>query len=157
MPPAPPARFAYEVCPKIAVFSGERVLVARRTREEELDGVYTLVGGKLETSDRDVLAGIHRELREELGGGLIVRILTTYAVMDEFTKRGGVRMVLPHYYGELSGGSIVVGSEYSDFRWLMPDELEARRDVFQNVAIVCRQLVRLASSAGATDYTEVAT
>ncbi|MGW5517148.1 NUDIX domain-containing protein [Nocardia africana] len=45
----------------------DSVLLARRKGEADYDGVYSLIGGKIETTDSSILDAIRREKNEGIG------------------------------------------------------------------------------------------
>jgi ADP-ribose pyrophosphatase YjhB (NUDIX family) len=59
----------FQYCQKLVLFrnDGREVLLAKRTGEADYDGTYTFVGGKMETTDADIVAGLKREKDEEIG------------------------------------------------------------------------------------------
>ncbi len=143
----------YQVCPKVAIFYQGRVLIAKRQSETELNETYTLVGGKLEHTDKTILAGIRRELQEEIGNDCSIRLLKTFAVVVEYIKQDGSRMILPHFYGEFLRGTISLSKEYSDFQWVLIEALPQLPRTIRNLEAVCRELIRITAIAGADDYT----
>lgn len=141
----------FQYCPKIAIFRGDSVLVARRAGEADLDSIFTLVGGKVERTDPSVIQGIFRELGEEIGNKVQIRILSTYSTHREFLKADGSRMILPHFYAEFISGDIKLNEEYSEYRWMSLADLTAP-DVLDNIADICRDLLRLKSLANEQDF-----
>jgi glycine/serine hydroxymethyltransferase len=50
----------FQYCPKLVLFSSdwEKVLLARRHSEADYDGTFSFTGGKIETTDKSIQAGI---------------------------------------------------------------------------------------------------
>jgi ADP-ribose pyrophosphatase YjhB (NUDIX family) len=49
-------------------------LLAKRKGEADFDGVFSFIGGKMETTDETLLAGMQREKNEEVGDEVRLRI-----------------------------------------------------------------------------------
>lgn len=116
----------FQVCQKIVVFNKDfaQVLLARRKGEQDYDGVFSFIGGKLETTDGGIEAGLKREKDEEIGLDARLRVCPTVSYNVYFTKKDGHHMVLPHYIAQFTGGRIVINNEYSEFSWVGVDDLE---------------------------------
>jgi NADH pyrophosphatase NudC (nudix superfamily) len=112
----------FHYCPKIIVFSKDKksVLLARRAGEADYDGVYTFIGGKTETTDGSLLAGLQREKNEEIGPDAKLKIcymMSCYQVW--YTKKNGNSMVLPHHIAIYQSGKIKLNpNEYDDYKWV---------------------------------------
>lgn len=142
-----------ELCPKLVVVDEGRdaLLLCRRHGEEDLDGHFSFVGGKLEEDDQSLLSGIAREIREELGGSVRLDVLLPFSVDVLFTKSSGVRMTLPHFYARYVGGELALNAEeYSEARWVPFAEIERVRPLVGNIPAIARQLkaIRQASCVG---------
>jgi ADP-ribose pyrophosphatase YjhB (NUDIX family) len=101
----------------------DAVLLARRKDEADYDGVYSLVGGKLETTDGGLVAGLSREKNEEIGLDAKIKICPAISYNIYWTKKDGKAMVLPHYFAIHFGGDIVINDEYSDYKWVKLTDL----------------------------------
>jgi NADH pyrophosphatase NudC (nudix superfamily) len=118
----------FHYCPKIIVFSKDTksVLMARRTGEADYDGVYTFIGGKTETTDGSLLAGLKREKDEEIGPKARLKIcymMSCYQVW--YTKKDGNAMVLPHHIAIYQGGEIKLNpAEYDDYKWVPVKDID---------------------------------
>lgn len=131
-------RFAYESCLDMAylqvaigvIVRDGRVLVTRRGRQDQFEGMWEFPGGKLELNE-GAQECLHRELDEELG--ISVTILARLAP-------------LPHDYGELKVTlhPFVVGitsgepeaRESSELRWVTPSEMQAMKFPAASVPLV---------------------
>lgn len=117
----------FQYCQKLVIFSADRksVLLAKRKGEADYDGVFSFIGGKMETTDESFVAGMKREKTEEIGPKAVVQIMPneTYNVL--FRKKDGSSMVLPHIAGVYISGDIELNEEYSEYKWVPLAELEA--------------------------------
>lgn len=144
----------FQYCPKLAVFdrAGSRVLLCRRKGEQDYDGTYSLIGGKMEHGDPSILAGIAREKNEEVGSQFRVRIFPKLSVDVYFEKKDGSRMILPHFYCQHLEGDIVLSDEYSDWVWASVEELVAIRPIIDNILWIVPLLQRACALAQAEDF-----
>ena len=53
-------KYAFANCQKIVLFRNDNkeVLLARRRGENDYDGIYSFVGGKMETTDSGIVEGL---------------------------------------------------------------------------------------------------
>lgn len=144
--------YAFEFCPKIAVFDGANVLLCRRVGEADYDGVFSFIGGKMEHRDTTIVDGLHREKTEEIGPDTRLSVLTRWSIAVEFNKANGARMILPHYLADWQGGTIALGDEYSEYRWVPTTAIAELPNTIPNIAEICAQLDRLRHIAGPDDY-----
>lgn len=65
----------FQYCQKIVLFSqdGSAVLLARRRGEADYDGVFSFIGGKLESTDDGLVNGLRREKMRKLARLLKLR------------------------------------------------------------------------------------
>ena len=98
-----------------ALLCAGRLLVAQRQRPPELAGLWELPGGKVTTGESDADALV-RELREELGAGVIVgaRLGADVALPTGMTLRA--------YRATLTEGS-PQPHDHRALRWVTADEL----------------------------------
>jgi 8-oxo-dGTP pyrophosphatase MutT (NUDIX family) len=117
----------FQYCPKQIVFSADKksVLLARRAGEADYNGVYSFIGGKTETTDGGLLAGLRREKNEEVGEQARLRICYAMSCYQTwFTKANGASMILPHHIAIYQGGDIVLSNEYSEYKWVPIEEID---------------------------------
>jgi 8-oxo-dGTP pyrophosphatase MutT (NUDIX family) len=145
-------RFQY--CQKIVVFrnNDSEVLLARRKGEADFDETYSFIGGKMETTDRNIVEGLMREKCEEIGttARLLICPLVSYNV--HFVKKDGSAMILPHYYAQYLDGDITLNDEYSDFTWVPLKELEAFEPKIANIPEAAQWTLRLKTALRPDDY-----
>ena len=110
----------FQYCQKLIILSVDKskVLLAKRKGEADYDGVYSFIGGKMETSDETILAGMKREKDEEIGANTKVNILPNETYNLLFRKKDGNTMILPHVAGIYISGDIDLNEEYSDYQWV---------------------------------------
>ena len=144
----------FQYCPKLAVFDRDRarILLCRRKGEQDYDGTYSLIGGKMEHSDPSILAAVKREKDEEVGHAFKVRIYDKISVDVNFGKKDGSRMILPHYYCEYLEGNVVLSDEYSDYRWVPLDELFALEPMIDNIRWIAPLLKKVSTIAQQEDF-----
>lgn len=120
-------KYSFQNCQKLVIFSKDKksVLLARRKDEKDLNGIFSFVGGKMEVTDKSLLAGMKREKDEEVGSDFKIRIYPTFAVMAYFEKKDGNHMILPHYFAEHVSGKVKLNEEYSEFKWVPIKELDS--------------------------------
>ena len=149
----------FNYCPKMIVFSEDKksVLLARRTGEADYDGIYSFIGGKTETTDGSLLAGLQREKNEEIGEAAKLKIchkMSCYQVW--YTKKNGNSMVLPHHVAIYKGGELKLNpGEYSDFKWVSLDELESFGPQIENQPEAVQNALRLWSILTDDDFVEI--
>jgi 8-oxo-dGTP pyrophosphatase MutT (NUDIX family) len=147
----------YQCVQKLLVVDEQssRVLLCQRRGEADLDGIFTLIGGKLEHGDEDLVAGLRREKDEEVGAAVRLSVLTTYATFAEFTKADGSKQILPHYYAVYRGGDIEISEEYASFQWVAVDELNGFGPIVPNIPMIADRLIRLRRVATDDDFIEM--
>lgn len=128
-----PLHFQY--CPKIAVLARDHasVLVCKRKGEADYDGIFSLIGGKMEHSDGSIVDGLQREKNEEVGTGFRIRLLPRFSIDTHFVKKDGNHMILPHFYAEYIEGEPSLSDEYSEYAWLPVDDLNTTKNLIENL------------------------
>ncbi|MEU0506827.1 NUDIX hydrolase [Nocardia sp. NPDC005998] len=117
----------FQYCQKLIVIdpATDSILLARRKGEADYDGVYSFIGGKMETTDSTILDAIRREKEEEIGQAATILIAEDLSYNVLFKKKDGNSMILPHFYAEYAGGEIELNEEYSDYVWVPKDQLDS--------------------------------
>lgn len=125
----------FQYCQKLIVLSSDKtkVLLAKRKGEADYDGVYSFIGGKMETTDETILAGMKREKDEEIGQNADVAVLPNETYNLLFRKKDGNSMILPHIAGVFIAGDIKLNEEYSEYKWVLVDELEKFEPKIENI------------------------
>jgi len=138
-------KYAFANCQKIVLFrkNNTEVLLARRKGENDYDGIYSFVGGKMEIDDGGLLEGLKREKDEEIGESIRIKIWPVFSSMNFFVKKDGTNMVLPHYYARYERGEIKLSEEYSDYRWVELDKLSSFGPKIETIDLVVKNLLRL--------------
>ena len=108
----------FQYCQKLVVFSQDEsaVLLCKRKGEADYDGVFSFIGGKMETTDGSLIEGMQREKNEEVGENFKIKIFPTFTTNSFFLKKDGNAMVLPHIYAIHQSGEIVLNEEYSQYQ-----------------------------------------
>ena len=139
----------FQYCQKLVVIDkkANSVLLARRKGEADYDGIYSLIGGKMETTDGGIVEGMRREKEEEIGKEAIVYIAADISYNVYFKKKDGNHMILPHHYAEYEGGEIEINEEYSDYQWVSLDKLGAFEPKIENIPNVVERVMELGELA----------
>lgn len=139
-------KYNFQYCPKIVVLSADRtkVLLCKRIRETDYDGVFSFPGGKMETGDASIVDAIRREKNEELGPDFKIKLYTTFSTSVLFKKQDGSYMVLPHYLATHEDGEVVLNQqEYSEYTWVKIEKLESFEPKIENIPKTTREALRL--------------
>ncbi len=112
-------------CQKIIVYSADEssVLLCKRKGEDDFDGDYSFIGGKMETTDTSIIEGMKREKDEEVGVNFKIKLFPDFSTNILFTKNDGSAMILPHYYAVHVGGDVELNEEYSEYAWVPLEEV----------------------------------
>lgn len=110
----------FQYCQKVVLFNKNltAVLLARRKDEQDFEGTFSLIGGKLEKKDGGLIEGLRREKNEEIGRSSKVKICPFISYNIFYQKKDGSGMILPHYLGIYESGPIRLSSEYSEYAWV---------------------------------------
>ena len=131
----------FQYCQKLVVFNKDysKVLLAKRKGEADYDGVYSFIGGKMETTDTDLRAGIKREVTEEIGTDVQIEVLLDFSFNEFYRKKSGDSMVLPHHIARYLDGEIKLSDEYSDFAWVNVDDIDKFEPKIDTVASIVQK------------------
>jgi 8-oxo-dGTP pyrophosphatase MutT (NUDIX family) len=134
----------FQYCQKLVILSADKskVLLAKRKGEADYDGTYSFIGGKLETSDESIIAGMKREKEEEIGENVKIKILPNETYNLLFRKKDGNSMVLAHIAGMYISGDIALNEEYSDYQWVPIANLNEFGPKIENIAQLTEWAVR---------------
>jgi 8-oxo-dGTP pyrophosphatase MutT (NUDIX family) len=149
----------FQYCPKLVLLSKDKesVFLAKRFGEQDYDGVFTFIGGKTETTDESLVAGLRREKNEEIGEGARVKICWTmscYQVL--FRKKDGNAMVIPHHVAIFEGGEIALNpEEYAAYKWISIAEFEAFEPKIANQVEAVREAERLLTILTDKDFVSI--
>jgi ADP-ribose pyrophosphatase YjhB (NUDIX family) len=137
--------YNFQYCQKIVVFSrgGQSVLLCKRQNEADFDGVFTFIGGKLETTDGSVVNGLRREKNEEVGENFKIKIYPTFSCSAYYVKKDGSHMILPHYYAVHMSGEIVLNEEYAEYKWVDIDKIDSLEPKIDNIPKTITDLLLL--------------
>ena len=139
-------KYNFQYCQKLVVFSPDmkKVLLCKRKGENDYDGVYSFIGGKMETTDKDLVSAMQREKNEEVGENFKVKLYKKFSNNLTFKKKSGDYMILPHYLGIYVDGEVKLSDEYSDYKWVEIDKLEEFEPKIENVAKSVNAMLALA-------------
>jgi ADP-ribose pyrophosphatase YjhB (NUDIX family) len=117
------------------VAAGGRVLLARRARPPYA-GTWDLPGGFLEAGETP-LAGLRRELREEIGAGIRTAAFLDFAT-DRYGPRG-VPVLTIVYRVTPSTTRLRARDDVSEVRWFAPDDIPFARIAFPDLRRLLRR------------------
>ena len=125
----------FQYCQKLVVLSADRqsVLLAKRKGEADYDGTFSFIGGKMETTDESLLAGMQREKNEEIGEEVTLQIAVDESRNTLFRKKDGNTILLPHLATLYVSGDIQINDEYSEYQWVPLDKLDAFEPKIANI------------------------
>ena len=118
-------------------------MLCKRKGEQDFDGIYSFIGGKLETTDENLLDGLRREKNEEIGNNCKLLVYTSFTTQEEYRKKDGISMILPHIYAIYKSGEIKLNDEYSDYKWVAINKLEEFEPKISTIVSVVKRLLEL--------------
>ncbi|MDD2647027.1 MAG: NUDIX hydrolase [Patescibacteria group bacterium] len=138
-------KYNFQYCQKTVVFSKDMtsVLLCKRKGENDYDGVYSFIGGKMETPDKSFIAGLQREKNEEVGGGFKIEIYPIFTINHIYLKKSGDSMILPHFYARHIEGEIILSDEYSEYQWVAINKLTQFEPKISTIPDVVNKLLEL--------------
>ncbi len=147
-------KFSFQNCQKIVVLRNDdsEVLLCRRKGEADYDGIFSFIGGKMETTDASILDGLRREKNEEVGEEFKIKIYPLFNTMVLFRKKDGNAMVLPHYYAEYASGEIKLSGEYAEYCWVPVVDIKNFEPKIATIPGVIKNLLRLKSVMGEEEF-----
>lgn len=151
------SKFSFQYCQKLVILSADKqsVLLAKREGEADYDGVFSFIGGKLETTDEDLIAGMKREKNEEISEKARVAVLPNETRNIFFRKKDGTSMVLPHIPGIFISGEITINEEYSEYKWVPISELDSFEPKIENIPEFANWALDKIASAGSNEFVEI--
>jgi ADP-ribose pyrophosphatase YjhB (NUDIX family) len=152
-------QYLFQYCQKLVIFSSDRrsVLFARRSGEAEFDNYWSLIGGKMDVSDPEIIDGIAREKNEEVGENFRIRVAPQFSCYNVlFKKKDGASMILPHLVAVHVGGEVALNpGEYSTHKWVALDELPDFGPKIDNTMHVIQNAARLLPLLKDEDFVEL--
>ena len=150
-------KYNFQYCQKIVIYSKDEtsVLLCKRKGEDDFDGTFSFVGGKLETTDKDIVDGLKREKDEELGENFKIKIFPVFSTNVSFVKKDGNSMILPHYYAIYESGDIQLNDEYSEFKWVPLKDIAAFEPKIFTIPEILDKFAILKSIIQDTEFIEI--
>ena len=147
-------KYNFQYCQKIVVLSKDRAktLLCRRKGEADFDGVFSFIGGKMETTDLSLLDGLKREKDEEVGESFKIKIYPTFTSSLLFVKKDGHKMIIPHYLAIHESGEAKLNEEYSEYQWIKIDKLEEFEPKIPGIPEMVNRLLRLEKIAKEKEF-----
>lgn len=149
--------YLFQYCQKLVILSADKtaVLLAKRAGEADYDGTWSFIGGKMETTDATLVAGMQREKNEEVGAAAQIQILPNETYNLLFRKKDGNSMVLPHIAGLYVSGDIALNEEYSEYRWVPLHELAPLEPKIDNIPTLTNWALGKLDQAKFTDFVTI--
>ncbi len=139
-------KYTFQYCPKIVVFSKDKngVLLCKRYGEKDYDGIFSFIGGKMETADQSLLEGIRREKNEEVGADFLVKVCPNLSINILFKKKDGSSMILPHHLAiHIKGDVHLNKEEYSEYAWVKIQDLPAFEPKISTIPSIVEEMKKL--------------
>lgn len=135
----------FQYCQKIVVFSDDKksVLLCKRKGEQDYDGVFSFIGGKMETTDPSIIEGLRREKNEEIGDQCRIQVYPEFSTNLLFKKKDGSSMILPHYTAIFQSGEIILNDEYSEYQWVLLTDLKTFEPKIESIPETVSQVLRI--------------
>lgn len=151
------ANTLFQYCQKIVLFRNNdtEVLLGRRVGEADYDATYSFIGGKLETEDGGLLAGLKREKNEEIGTGLKIKVAPYISWNVYFVKSDGTHMILPHHYAVYQSGDIKLNDEYDDYKWVKVSDIAAFSPKIANIPEAIKQVLQFKAHLSEDDFVSI--
>ena len=145
----------FQYCQKLIVLSTDKssVLLAKRKGELDFDGTYSFIGGKMETTDESLEAGMRREKNEEIGEEAQIKVYLPESYNILYRKKDGNAMILPHIAAVHIAGVIKLNNEYSDYKWVSLDDLEAFEPKIEGIEVLAKWAVAKISAVDESKLT----
>jgi NADH pyrophosphatase NudC (nudix superfamily) len=147
-----------QYCQKLVVFNDARdaILLAKRRGEKDFDGIFSLIGGKMEITDGDIISGIRREKIEEIGTSACVLVYPQISWNVSYVKNDGQAMILPHYFAVYRGGEIKLNpEEYSEYAWVALEALANFEPKIASIPEAVEATLKIASIIDEADLVEI--
>jgi 8-oxo-dGTP diphosphatase len=103
----------------VSIFSDDKVLIIRENKPTAVDK-WNFPSGHIEYGE-DILYSARREVKEETG--LEVKLIGTTGVYN-FISSTNNQVILFHFIGEVTGGSLTLEKEISESKWIKISEFE---------------------------------
>jgi 8-oxo-dGTP diphosphatase len=103
----------------VSIFSDDKVLIIRENKPTAVDK-WNFPSGHIEYGE-DILYSARREVKEETG--LEVKLIGTTGVYN-FISSTNNQVILFHFIGEVTGGSLTLEEEISESKWIKISEFE---------------------------------
>ena len=147
----------FQYCQKLIILSADKksVLLAKRKGEADYDGIFSFIGGKMETTDASMIEGMKREKDEEVGPGVVVNLLPHESYNLLFKKKDGNSVILPHIAGIFVSGDILINEEYSEYKWVEIADLANFSPLIEGIPELTRWAAAKIETANQEDFVEV--
>jgi ADP-ribose pyrophosphatase YjhB (NUDIX family) len=94
------------------------VLLVKRKNTDSTEESYSFIGGTFDDADSDIVTGLKREKKEEIGSSCYVRIYSDWNLQTIQKKQDGNTSIQPHYLGIFMGGEIKPSKDHLEYIWV---------------------------------------
>ncbi len=138
-------KYDFQYCQKIVVFSKDlkKVLLCKRKGEDDYNGIYSFIGGKMEIFDKNIVAAMQREKNEEVGKNFKIKLYHEFSNNLLFVKKSGDHIILPHYFAKYLEGDIKLNEEYSEYKWVTIENLDDFEPKIEDIPKSVNKLLKL--------------
>ncbi|MDP3989884.1 MAG: NUDIX hydrolase [archaeon] len=147
-------QYNFQYCQKIVVLSSDqtKVLLCKRKGEADYDGIFSFIGGKMETTDENIIEGLQREKNEEVGENFKIKIYPKFSYNLLFRKKAGNSMILPHYLAIHLEGEVILNEEYSEYQWVSIKNLSEFEPKISSILDTVKEVLRLQDLSKEEEY-----
>lgn len=145
----------FQYCQKIVVFRNNdtEILLCKRKWEQDYDGIFSFIGGKMEVTDENMIQWVKREKDEEVWEDVRLEVLADFHPVTFFKKKDGNSMLLPHYYARYLSWEVKLNDEYSEYKRVKIEDLDSFEPKIHTIPEMVTKLLRLKRALGNTiDY-----
>lgn len=109
---------------KVVIIDKDKMLVTKRFYDKgTYIGYWNFPGGKVESKDKTLLDALMREVGEEIGSQIKVKINKIIGIYNYKSAKNKNTIYIGFLAKYISGG-IIKGKEVEKFRWLMPKQIK---------------------------------
>lgn len=150
-------KFMFMYCQKIVIFSKDKneILLAKRKGQEDYEGIFSFIGGKMEITDKNIIESMKREKSEEIGENCKVLVYPNFSTNVEFKRNDGNSMILPHYFAIFKSGEIELNEEYSEYKWVKVEKIEEFEPKIDTIPNMVFELLKLVPLMKEEDFVEI--
>ena len=110
----------------------------------------------MEMTDGGFIDSMAREIMEEIGPDVTLKILETYSTNYFYKTNAGDGMALPYYAAVYLEGEIKLNpTEYDDYMWANTNEIHTIKNIIECIPDAINKLLRLKEIATDADFVTI--